>query len=297
MNKSRILITGGTGFIGSKLCSKLHEIGHDLVILTRQKNLPNQQRFSFINNLEETEFNFDIVINLAGAPISTRWNKKNRDEIYRSRIDITREIVAKINQSKIPPKAFLSGSAIGYYGTSESTIFNEHSLPTKQNYFSQKICHDWENEAKKAEAKTRVVLLRTGVVIGKNGGVIKKMLPPFKLGLGGKIASGNQYFSWIHLDDAVDAIIYLAFNDNCNGAFNLVAPNVVNNFEFSHSLAKALNRPFIFTIPAISMKLAYCEMAKELLIEGQKVYPKELINKDFSFKYNEIDKAIAQALS
>lgn len=139
MSNYRILITGGTGFIGSSLCSKLLEMGHDLVVLTRSRNLKNTERLTFINDLEETEFEFDFVINLAGSPISVRWSKRNCDEIYNSRIDLTRKIVEKIHKAKNPPKAFLSGSAIGYYGTSQNEIFNEDSLPTKQNLFSETL--------------------------------------------------------------------------------------------------------------------------------------------------------------
>jgi len=296
MSNSRILITGGTGFIGKNLCAKLSEMGHDLFVLTRNKNLKNTKKLKFINDLEEVEFDFDIVINLAGAPISVRWNKKNCDEIYNSRIETTRKIVAKINSAKNPPKALISGSAIGYYGTSETTIFNEKSLPTKQNYFSQKLCFDWEEEAKKATNKTRVVILRTGAVLGKDGGIIKKMKLPFQLGLGGKIGSGKQYLSWIHIDDVVSAIIEIAFNNNSIGTVNLVAPNPVTNSEFSQALAKTLNRPCLFMIPAISMKIVYKERASELLIEGQKVYPKSLLSQNFSFKYEEISKALEEIL-
>ncbi len=296
MLKKRILVTGGTGFIGSKLCLKLQEMGYNLTILSRKPLQKNQNNLQFIRNLNDIDFNFDIIINLAGEPISQRWNENNRNKIYTSRINLTQKISDKINSSKNPPQVFISGSAIGYYGTSETATFDEKSSPTTQNYFSQKICLDWENAAKKSAQKTRLIILRMGVVIGQNGGVIKKMLPAFKIGLGGKIASGNQYFSWIHIDDAVNAIIHLMQNENSRGAFNITSPNQSNNYEFSQILAKNLHKPCLFKIPKFVLNLIYKNMAKELLIEGQKVYPQTLINDNFVFKYSNLDLAIKESL-
>ncbi len=296
MLKKRILVTGGTGFIGSKLCLKLQEMGYNLTILSRKPLQKNHKNLQFIRNLNDIDFNFDIVINLAGEPISQRWSENKRNKIYTSRINLTQQISDKINSSKNPPKIFISGSAIGYYGTSETKTFDEQSSPTTQNYFSQKICFDWENAAKKSEQKTRLIILRTGVVIGQNGGIIKKMLPAFKFGLGGKIASGNQYFSWIHVEDAVNAIIHLMQNENSCGAFNITSPNHSNNYEFSQILAKNLHRPCFFKIPKFVLQLIYKNMATELLIEGQKVYPKALIDENFTFKYSNLDSAIKEAL-
>ncbi len=291
-----ILITGGTGFIGSRLVNQLLKLDQKVTILTRQKNLPSQQNLTHIFDLNEAEFDFDVVINLSGETISQKWTESAKNKIRQSRIDLTKKLVDKINSAAVPPKVFISGSAVGYYGAAQERIFTENTRPSEQNLFSQRLCFDWENEAKKVTDQTRLVLLRTGVVIGKNGGIIKKMFLPFYLGLGGKISSGQQYISWIHLDDAINAIIFLIEKNSIHGPVNLVAPSAVSNAEFSTSLAKALNRLAIFTIPAISMKLAYGKMAEELLLSGQKVYPEVLTDADFEFKFVDVFEAIKASI-
>lgn len=252
---------------------------------------------SYIKNFDEKEFDYDIVINLCGEPISCRWSKTKKKEIYDSRVKITQKLTEKIINSEKTPKLFISGSAIGYYCTSSTQIFQEKTLPTNQNLFSQKVCFDCEEAAKIAEDKTRLVIIRTGVVIGQNGGIIKKMLLPFKLGLGGKIASGNQPMSWIHLEDEIGAIIHIINNSNISGVVNLCTESSTTNSEFSMQLAKSLQRPCLFTIPSLSMKLIYGEMADELLLAGQKVYPKTLLESDYRFKFTKLESAINQTLS
>lgn len=290
----KYLITGGSGFIGSKLVEQLTHAENKIVILSRKKNLKSNELVKYIQDLEQENFDYDIVINLQGEPISQRWSEKKKEEILASRIDITKKIVDKINNSKTPPKLFISGSAIGYYGTSDEIIFKENTKPTAQNLFSQILCANWEETAK--QANTRVVLLRTSVVIGKNSGIMKKMLLPFKLGLGGKIGNGKQYLSWIHIDDMIEAILFLIRNQEIKGAVNLSSPNFVTNLEFSKSLAHALNRPCLFTIPALTMKLVYGEMAEELLLNGQKTYPQILLESGFKFKYENLDDAIKASI-
>lgn len=291
----KYLITGGSGFIGSRLVQELEKSDNKITILTRKKNQKSNEKISYISNLDEENFDYDVVINLQGEPISQRWTKSKKEEIYKSRIEITKKIVEKINNAKIRPSLFISGSAVGYYGTSDTEIFNEKSDPTNQKLFSQLICKNWEDEAKKVNDKTRLVLLRTGVVVGKNGGIIKKMSLPFKLGVGGKIASGRQAISWIHLDDEVRAILHIIEHQEISGAVNLVC-NADSNLEFSKQLAKALNRPCIFTIPALTMKIAYGEMADELLLNGQNVYAQVLLKTGFRFKYENLFEAIKASI-
>lgn len=291
-NQLNFLITGGTGFIGSKLVDKLLNLGHSITILTRKTNLKSSKNLHYINKIEE-KFDYDIVINLCGEPISCRWSKSKKQKIFESRINLTKNLVEKILTTKTPPKLFISGSAIGYYGTCQTKVFDENSPPTNQNLFSQKLCFDWENEAQKANKKTRLVMLRTGVVVGAKGGIIKKMSPPFKMFLGGKIASGTQSISWIHIDDMIGAILHIINNQDIVGAVNLTSPKFVSNLEFSQNLAKALHRPCLFTIPALSMKIIYGQMAEELLLNGQKVYPKNLLDSGYVFKYSELEKALA----
>jgi uncharacterized protein (TIGR01777 family) len=290
-NKIKFLITGGTGFIGSKLVDRILSLENSVTVLTRKANLKSSKNLQYINKIGE-EFDYDIVINLCGEPISCRWSKLKKQKISTSRIDLTKDLVEKILNSKTPPKLFISGSAIGYYGTSKTNIFYEDSQPTNQNLFSQKLCFDWEFEAQKVNKKTRVVLLRTGVVIGAKGGIIKKMLPPFKMFAGGKIGSGKQSISWIHIDDAINAILHIIHHQNIVGAVNLTSPNPASNLQFSQELAKAIHRPCIFTIPALIMKIIYGRMAEELLLNGQKVYPKTLLKSGYSFKFTELKSAI-----
>jgi uncharacterized protein (TIGR01777 family) len=290
--KYKFLITGGTGFIGAKLCEELLKLKQEITVLSRKAAAKKQDEISYITDLDDKKFDYDIIINLCGEPISQNWSKKKKSEIYQSRIGLTQKLVGKIINAENAPSLFISGSAIGYYGTDNSTIFHEKSQPTTQKLFSQNLCFDWEKAAKKAQEKVRTILLRTAVVIGKNGGIVKKMALPFKLGLGGKISDGKQYLSWIHLDDAVAAIIHLINSDNISGAVNLTSPNNVTNEEFSRAFAKSLQRPCLFTIPAISMKLIYGEMAQELLLSGQRVYPQVLLNSGFDFKFFTIEEAL-----
>lgn len=289
----KILITGGTGFIGSKLVEELLEDGHKITILTRKKIV--NDKINYIQNLDG-DFDYDIVINLAGESISKYWSSKNKEKIYHSRIDLTNKLAEIINNSKNPPSLVISGSAIGFYGTSQNLVFDENSKPTMQNLFSQKICLDWENATQKINNKTRLVLIRTGVVVGKNGGIIKKMLLPFKFGLGGKIGKGNQYLSWIALDDVILAINHIINNKNLSGAVNLSSPEVATNQTFAKTLASALNRPCFFDMPEFIAKILFGKMGEELLLAGQNVYPKKLLASGFKFQTASLKSAILKAL-
>jgi uncharacterized protein (TIGR01777 family) len=291
--KYKFLITGGTGFIGSKLCDELLRFSQNVTILTRKNRVPYQNSsINYIQNLNQSDFDYDIVINLCGEPISCRWSEAKKQKIYDSRIKITEELTQKILSAKKSPKLFISGSAVGFYGASDSQIFDEDAMPTKQNLFSKKVCVDWEEKAKPAAKKTRLVLLRTGVVVGKNGGILNKLLPIFKLGLGGRVGLGNQYLSWVHLDDVVGIISYLINNQNISGAVNLTSPNPATNQEFSSTLAKTLKRPCFFNTPAFVLKVVYGEMAEELLLGGQKVLPKKILQAGYKFKFENLDEAL-----
>ena len=207
-----------------------------------------------------------------------------------SRIQTTKTLVNWIAQQEHKPKTLISGSAIGYYGSQATGELDEKASPIKG--FTHQLCADWEAEALKAEALgVRVCLIRTGVVLGAKEGALKKMLPPFKFGLGGPIASGKQWMSWIHIEDEVAAICWLLDHSNLSGPFNLTAPAPVTNEVFAKSLGKALNRPAFFKLPAITMKLMLGE-ASELLLEGQCVTPVALQDSGFSFKYPQLDTAL-----
>lgn len=289
----KFLITGATGFIGSRLCRELLADGHQITALTRQKNNNSwHPQLKFINNLGQQNFDYDIVINLAGESISQYWTKSKMRKIYESRINVTQQISDYILKTPNPPKLFISGSAIGYYGTSNSAIFSENSLPTNQNLFSQQICRDWENEALKAQEKTRVILLRTAVVIGNGGGIIKKLSLPFRLGLGGNIGDGAQIMSWIHLDDVLGIINLVINNATISGPINLVAPKSCSNAEFSRELAQKFSRPCFLHMPKFMVKILFGKMGKELLLASQKIAPHKATENGYDFKYISIKEAI-----
>lgn len=292
----KFLITGGTGFIGSKIVQALENNCQKITILSRKKRHSSSQKINYINDLDEENFDYDVVINLSGAPISKRWSQSVKTEIIKSRIAITEKISQKILTSSNPPKLFLSGSAIGIYGCDLEKSFSENSPIQQQNLFSQKLCLDWEEAAKKCQSKTRLILLRTGLVLGKKGGFLQKMLPAFQFGAGGQIGHGQQYLSWIHLSDYVEAIKFLIFNEKIAGAVNLTAPNAETNANFSKTLAAVLRRPCWFQIPEFSLKLIYGQMAEELLLNGQKVLPNQLLQHGFSFKFAELKPALQDVL-
>lgn len=294
----KILITGGTGLIGSAFITK-YQHKYNFVVLTREplkaeKLFPSSVKINFISNLnDKTELNdFDAVINLAGEPIADkRWSRRQKQAICQSRWKLTNKLSHLINESTEPPSAFISGSAVGYYGRQGDTEIDENYQDINEE-FTHKICKVWEDKALLAQHNSRVCLLRTGIVLAKSAGALKKMIPAFKFGLGGKISSGHQYMSWIHIEDMIDAIEFLLNNQNCKGPFNLTAPKPVTNQEFTKALAKSLHRPSFATVPAIVLKLLLGEMA-DLLLYGQKVLPEHLLSQQFKFRYPNINIALA----
>ncbi|MCG9758632.1 MULTISPECIES: TIGR01777 family oxidoreductase [Pseudoalteromonas] len=291
-----IFITGATGLIGKKLCQFLiHK--HNLTALTRSPSksatlLPNG--VNCVTNTDDIDFNkLDAVINLAGEPIADgRWSNKKKQEIYNSRIKITEQIVAAINTATSPPKVFISGSAIGFYGRQPDDLAITEDFKDCHDEFSHRLCRDWENTAFRAESsQTRVCILRTGIVLSKSGGALAKMLPPFRLGFGGPIGSGDQVMSWIHIDDMIQSILYILKHDEIYGAINATAPNPVSNKQLSQALARSISRPCLFTVPPFALKLAYGEMS-ELLLYGQRVVPKKLLDTGYRFRHDDIEDAL-----
>lgn len=288
----RILLTGGTGLIGSALL-KHWQNEHQLTVLTRTMR-PGSSAVQYITDLAKVDFNqLDAVINLAGEPIADkRWTDAQKDRICQSRWQLTEQLVQHIRAASTPPAVLISGSAIGFYGRQgEQEISEEYQAFFPE--FSHDICARWENLAWQANSpQTRVCLIRTGVVLAANGGALKKMLPPFKLGLGGKIGSGDQYMSWIHLDDMVALIDFLLHNDQISGAVNATAPKPVTNAVFSTELAKRLKRPTLLPMPAPVLKLLFGEMS-DILLYGQRVIPKKLLDAGFQFRYPNLQLALA----
>ncbi|EMG9583634.1 TIGR01777 family oxidoreductase, partial [Klebsiella oxytoca] len=237
---------------------------------------------------------FDAVINLAGEPIADkRWTAEQKQRLCHSRWDITQKLVTLINASDAPPAVLISGSAAGYYGDLGEVVVTEEEPP--HNEFTHKLCARWEQIACEAQSdRTRVCLLRTGVVLAPRGGILAKMAPAFKLGLGGPIGSGRQYLAWIHIDDMVNGILWLLDND-LRGPFNMVSPYPVRNEQFAHALGHALNRPAIFRVPAAAIRLLMGE-SSVLVLGGQRALPKRLEAAGFGFRWYDLEEALADVL-
>lgn len=288
----KILITGGTGFLGKHICQYFLSKNDEITILTRNPNIKFTPEVKLISQLDTQEY-FDMIINLTGEKINhKRWNDSTKKEIYDSRIETTRKIIEYIKQTPIKPRIFLSGSAIGYYGTHKERIFTEKSI-SKGLCFPSKLCKDWEKEALKAnEFGVRTIILRTGVVLAKDGGMIAELLPMFNLNLGAVIGDGKQFISWIHIEDYLAALDKIIDSNHIEGPINMCAPNPCTNKELSLALAEALNKKLFIRLPKFFVKLLFGEMGEKLLIEGQKIYPAKLIDLDFDYKFPKIKEAL-----
>lgn len=295
-----ITITGATGFIGGKLVEKLLAGGHQVHALGRKRSatLPGEVQFSEWNAGGEPPAlslaGCDALIHLAGEPVAQRWNDRVKQRIRGSRIDSTRHLVNALSTQSHRPGVFLCASAIGYYGPRGDEILTEASGPG--NDFLARVTLDWEHAAALAEALgIRVVRLRTGVVLGKDGGALAKMLPPFRFGLGGRIGSGKQWMSWIHIDDLIHLILFAIATPSVSGPINGTAPKPVTNREFTNALGTALHRPAIMPVPGFALTLLFGEMAGAILA-SQRVIPGAALDAGFRFQYPELRAALAAIL-
>lgn len=322
----KIGICGGTGLIGKVLTEELIHKGHEVVIFTRKKdilleftnfikpftNLIRQTDKSISDSLQQSSSleivsnspptpddisGLDGIINLVGEPIlGTRWSEQHKQRLRKSRVDYTNQLVSSIQNSNPKPKFFFSASAIGYYGMwEESSIAFDEEFPNGSDFLA-KLCLDWEEEALKASETCRVIIGRIGIVLTSKGGALAQMLPVFKAFLGGQVASGKQYMSWIHIQDIVQAIFFLLENPNFQGVFNLTAPNPVTNREFSETLAKVLKRPCLFSVPSFALELLY-GMGAEVVTKGQRVQPKRLLDSKFEFQFPNLEHALQDLIS
>lgn len=298
----RILVTGGTGFIGRALCRELSTAGHRLLVLSRRPQrvpLLCGHGAAAVDKLDHLapEESFDAVVNLAGEPIvGRRWTAARKRALWDSRIGLTEQLVDCIARSKTKPSVLLSGSAVGYYGDQGDRLLDESS-PAMADDFGHRLCAAWEAAADKARGlDVRVCILRTGLVLGPGGGLLQRMLPPFRLGLGGTLGSGTQWMSWIHLHDHVRAMITLMESPELSGTFNLTAPNPVTNREFTACLAGKLHRSALLPLPSRLLKLLFGEMA-DLLLGGQRVVPRRLTEAGFRFRYDSLESALDDALA
>jgi hypothetical protein len=291
------LVTGGTGMIGKALINSLHHIENNISILTRSNKTSikdsDESNIKFINKISLSDIDIaDVVINLAGEPIAgKRWTQKQKYTICQSRWQLTEQIAGLIKQSKSPPSLFISGSAIGIYGRQDNKTIDE-SFIDYHDEFTHYLCSTWESLALSAQSElTRVVSLRTGIVLGLDGGALKEMLLPFKLGLGGKMGTGKQMMSWIHIDDMVSAIIHIKNNKELSGPINMTTKNAVTNEEFSQTFAQSLRRPCLLSTPSIVVKCLFGEMS-DVLLFGQNVKPSKLLTSGFTFKYPDLRVAL-----
>ncbi|GAA6151812.1 TIGR01777 family oxidoreductase [Pseudoteredinibacter isoporae] len=299
-----ILVTGASGFIAQALIPHLLADGHTLWAWTRSRercqHLYGTQLncVSHLNELFESDgvVHIDAMINLAGEGIAEkRWSEQRKAQLLNSRIDTTSSLLELIQRLDRKPKVLLSASAIGFYGShdGDEPIAEDGAV---SGGFTHELCHRWEEEAEKArEHGVRVCSLRTGIVLG-HGGALAKMRLPFLLGMGGRVGSGAQWMSWIHMADEVRAIQFLLSHEQCSGAFNLTAPNAVQNLEFTQRFAHSLHRPSWIPLPEFVPKLMLGEGA-ELLLEGQRVYPKRLLQEGFQFNFETIDSAFKDLAS
>lgn len=293
----KILITGGTGFIGQQLCSSLIAKNHDLCVLTRNvKKAKRRLPFDgirFIQHCSDIQSDeiFDVVINLAGAPIAKRWSTSYQQKLISSRVALTEQLVHTLKSLKQKPKVLISGSAIGFYGDQADNEVTELSIP--KSSFSHDLCASWEASALKAkDLGIRVCTLRTGIVLGKGGGALMQMRFPFLLGLGGPIGNGKQWMSWIHMADLIRLIHFCIENSQIDGPVNATSPHPARNKDFAKCYAKVLHRIALIPMPAIVLRLLLGQMAQELLITGQKVLPTKLTGLGFSFVYPDLELAL-----
>jgi uncharacterized protein len=295
----RILITGGTGFIGRALVKRLLQRGDALTVLSRNPRkaaalLGDRVRIWASLASWQADTVFDAVINLAGEPIIDKaWTEKRKQALLASRVGITEQLLEGIGRCPQKPTVLLSGSAIGIYGDAGTAICTESSPPADD--FAASLCRQWERAAEPAEQLgVRTVLVRTGLVFHEDGGMLKKLLLPFKLGFGSRLGDGRQMMSWIHRHDYLNAILFLLDNPQCRGAFNLTAPNPVSNAGFTETLAESLGRKALLVTPAFLLKPMLGERAI-LLFGGQQVIPEKLSRAGFAFRYPDLADALENA--
>jgi len=295
----RIVIAGGTGFLGTPLASTLARDGHQVVILTRGSGgarvtwTPNGDAGPWASVIDGA----GAVINLAGESIAgKRWSAAQKQRILDSRVAATRSLATAIRQVPAPPPVFISGSAVGYYGPLGDETVTEEAPPGSD--FLARVCTAWEAEAAlAASTRTRVVCIRTGLVLDKDGGALPEMLPPFKVGAGGPVGSGRQYWPWIHRDDWVALVRWAIATPAASGPVNATGPNPVTNAEFARALGRAMHRPAFMPAPAFALRLLLGEMADGLLLSGQRAVPAKATRAGFTFTYQRVDDALGAIFS
>lgn len=296
----RILVSGSSGLVGSELVKSLETQGHEVHRLIRNGKEQNK-RVVWNPMTGDVDLNrisgFDAVVHLAGESIAQgRWNQQKKSRILDSRAAPTHRLARVLSQVNNPPKVFISASAIGYYGNRGDEILTEKSSPGRD--FLALVCQKWEEATLPLKEKgVRVVSLRFGIVLSPSGGALGSLLPPFKMGVGGTIGNGNQFMSWVALEDAVGIIQHVLKDDKLEGAVNAVAPTPVTNYEFTKTLGKVLSRRTIFPMPAFAARLIFGEMADALLLSSIRVAPKRLLESGYKFRFTNLESALKTLLA
>ena len=297
MTVMKVVVTGGTGFLGEPLVEALRRDAHDVVVLTRSSPRgagdiqwrPSDDGGGWVRAFEGA----GAVINLAGEPIAAgRWTAVRKRAIRESRVEATRAVVAALRRAGTQDVALLSGSAIGYYGTTGDEPLDEYA-PAGTDFLGS-VCRDWEREARAAEATARVVLLRTGLVLAAGGGALQQLALPFHFFAGGPLGSGRQVMSWIHRDDWIAMVRWALANSSVSGPVNMTAPQPVTNREMADAIGRALRRPSILPAPAFALRLALGEMADAMILNGQRVLPALAQSRGFTFRYETVDEALRE---
>ena len=291
-----VVIAGGTGFLGQSLVAACRREGRRVLVLTRRPRWPDDVEWSTTGS--DTAWTHaidgaDAVVNLAGEGIADkRWTAERKAAILDSRVRATRALVGAITAARTPPRTFISSSAIGIYGTRGEEPATEETPPGPD--FLASVCRQWEAEANAAATATRVVLLRTGIVLARHGGALPQIAMPFRFFAGGPVGSGRQYMSWIHLVDWVSMVTWTLATTAIAGPLNLTAPAPVTNADFSRALGRAMHRPALVPAPAFALRLALGEMAEALLLGGQRVLPAKAQRHGFDFQYSTVDAALQE---
>lgn len=299
----KVLVTGGTGFIGNRVCNVLKEKDYIVDVVSRNPEKA-QTKLTSVDAIHawqpeseqlpsEAISDIHAVIHLAGETIAGRWNANKKRRIRESRILSTRNLVSSFTP-ETKPDVLINASAIGLYGDSGDESFTEES-PVGEDYLAE-VCHEWETEANKArEYGTRVVLVRIGLVLGLGGGLLDQVLPPFKMGIGGKLGSGNQWMSWIHVDDVIGIVMHALENEEVQGALNATAPKPVRNIEFTKTLGSVLRKPTIFPVPTFGLKIMMGEFANFVVL-SQNVLPEQTQKSGYQFRFETLESALKDLL-
>lgn len=295
----RILIAGGTGFIGSRLTDFFQKQGHEIYILTRDPQKHDyKERVSYIEWLDphsqpETELeNIDVCINLAGTSLNSgRWTDAKKQQILESRMITTREFIRIMNALPETPKVYINASAIGYYGTSQDATFTEETMISGHDFLAE-VCSVWEKEAQEAESiGVRTVFTRFGIILDKHEGALPQIALPYKLMAGGPLGNGEQWMSWIHIDDVIGAIDHIIHHEDISGPVNLTAPTPQRNKDFGKTLSQVLGKPHWLKAPSFALRTILGEMSI-LVLKGQYVYPQKLESTGYQFKYPTLHEAL-----